>query len=390
MISYKDEKLDPISDLGVSSKEDLLDRIKDLEANQLQLNNIIKKLEKELRMGQSLFYKFCHALPVPLVIMKKENLVHEILNGHMLELTGYTAEEIIGTSMHEIQLFVEETEKTDFVNEICRECCVKEREARLRTKSGKVITVILSAVVINVYGSDYILIVGRDITQLKTYQKEMARLDCLHLVGEMAASISHEIRNPMTTVRGFLQLLSKKDQYALDKNYMDLMIEELDRANGIITEYLSLAKNKAVEKKRQSLNQRIRTIFSLIQAEALKQEKSIKLELGEIPYTVMDKNEIHQLLLNLIRNGLDAMAPGGVLTIKTYREGDQVVLSVIDQGQGIAPEILDKIGTPFFSTKENGTGLGLSVCYSIVQRHNAEITIDTSPSGTTFCVKFKV
>jgi signal transduction histidine kinase len=128
----------------------------------------------------------------------------------------------------------------------------------------------------------------------------------------------------------------------------------------------------------------------LIQAEALKQEKSIKLELGEIPYTVMDKNEIHQLLLNLIRNGLDAMAPGGVLTIKTYREGDQVVLSVIDQGQGIAPEILDKIGTPFFSTKENGTGLGLSVCYSIVQRHNAEITIDTSPSGTTFCVKFKV
>jgi len=390
LISCLGEKSGPICNFDISSQEDLLNRIKELEANQLRLKNIIKTLEKELRMGKALFYKVCRELPVPLAIIKKENMVYEILNESGLELIGYTAEEIIGTSMYDQQLFVDETEKADFINKIFRDGCIKEKEARLRTKSGKIVTVSLSAIVANAYGTDYILIVGRDITQLKTYQKEMARLECLHLVGEMAASISHEIRNPMTTVRGFLQLLSQKEQYALDKNYMDLMIEELDRANYIITEYLSLAKNKAVEKKRQSLNQRIRTVVSLIQADALKQEKSIKLELGEIPYMVMDKNEIHQLLLNLIRNGLDAMGPGSVLTIKTYQEGDNVVLSVKDQGHGIAPEIMDKIGTPFFSTKKNGTGLGLSVCYSIVRRHNAEITIDTSPEGTTFNVRFKI
>jgi signal transduction histidine kinase len=168
------------------------------------------------------------------------------------------------------------------------------------------------------------------------------------------------------------------------------MIKELDRANSIITEFLLLAKDKAVEKKRQSLNQEIRTIFPLLRADAMKQDKSIEMELGDIPHILIDKNEITQLVLNLVRNGLEAMSPGGLLSMKTFKNDEEVVLAMQDQGTGIAPEVLEKIGTPFFTTKDNGTGLGLAICYSIAQRHNAKIDIDTGSTGTTFYVRFKL
>ena len=228
-----------------------------------------------------------------------------------------------------------------------------------------------------------------DITELRRYQQQMARLDCLNLVGEMAAGFGHEIRNPMTTVRGFLQLLGGKERYAQDKEIMDIMIEELDRANAIITEYLTLAKNKKVELKKQSLNQKVKDILPLLQADALKQDKSIEVQLGDIPYLVIDCNEIKQLLLNLVRNGLEAMQSGGVLSIKTCWEDDGVSLLVQDQGPGIPAEVLKKLGTPFFTTKDNGIGLGLAICYNIAQRHQAKIDIATGAGGTIFCVRFK-
>ena len=112
--------------------------------------------------------------------------------------------------------------------------------------------------------------------------------------------------------------------------------------------------------------------------------------MGDIPDLLLDKKEIHQVIHNLTRNGLEAMPPGGCLFIRTYKDGDVVVLAVQDQGKGIEPDVLEKLGTPFFTTKENGTGLGLAVCYSIAARHNAKIEIETGADGTTFYIKFKV
>jgi signal transduction histidine kinase len=97
---------------------------------------------------------------------------------------------------------------------------------------------------------------------------------------------------------------------------------------------------------------------------------------------------MRQMILNLVRNGLEAMPPGGNLVVKTFTDGDEVIMAVQDQGKGIEPGVLEKIGTPFFTTKENGTGLGLAVCYSIAARHNARIEIETDPEGTTFFVRF--
>ena len=229
----------------------------------------------------------------------------------------------------------------------------------------------------------------RDISERRMFEKEMARMDRLNLVGQMAAGIGHEVRNPMTTVRGFLQLLGDKEEFKQSKDYFDLMIEELDRANSIITEFLSLAKNKAVNLKPLSLNRLIENILPLIQADAMVSDKDIAVELQETEVLPLDEKEIRQLVLNLVRNGLDAMSGSGNLTIRTFMEGDEVVLTVKDEGSGIKSEDMEKIGTPFFTTKENGTGLGLATCFSITARHNAKIQIDTGSSGTTFFVRFK-
>lgn len=235
-----------------------------------------------------------------------------------------------------------------------------------------------------------VIVYSRDITEKIKTEKEMARLERLNLVGEMAASIGHEIRNPMTAVRGFLQMLTTKEECGKYKNYFEIMIDELDRANSIISEYLSLAGNKPVELRLQSLNQIIRAILPLLEAKAVGLKMSIELELGEIPDLLLNEKDVRQLIHNLVRNGLEAMEPGKVLIIRTCLEKDSVVLSVQDQGKGMEPGYIDKVGTPFFTTKEDGTGLGLAVCYGVASRHNAVINFKTGPQGTTFYVIFRV
>lgn len=227
-----------------------------------------------------------------------------------------------------------------------------------------------------------------DVTEHTLLQKEMAQIDRLNIVGEMAASIGHEIRNPLTTVRGFLQMISSRAAYNEDQEYFELMIEELDRANEIISEYLRLAKNKRVDLRPKYFDAIIRSLSPMITADANYRGISLKLDLGCPPRVMLDENEIRQMILNLSRNGLEAMSTGGTLTIGTFSEDNDVIMYLKDEGKGIDSRLKDKIGTPFFTTKENGTGLGLAVCYSIAARHNAKIDFDTGPGGTVFKVRF--
>ena len=166
------------------------------------------------------------------------------------------------------------------------------------------------------------------------------------------------------------------------------MIEELDRANSIISEFLSLAKNKPVNLEECSLNKIILTLQPLMQADATLTNNYLETELAEIPLLPLDEKEIRQLILNLVRNGVEAMPNGGRILLRTYLEPGHVCLSVSDQGPGIPAEILANIGTPFLTTKINGTGLGLPVCYSIARRHNATLYPKSSPEGTSFIIKF--
>ncbi|MPM49965.1 Sporulation kinase E [bioreactor metagenome] len=229
-----------------------------------------------------------------------------------------------------------------------------------------------------------------DITSQRQLYSELTRFDRFNLIGEMAAGIGHEVRNPLTTVRGYLQLFQQRPKFADQREQFTTMIEELDRANSIITEFLSLAKNKRVELKPGNLNGTIHALFPLLQADAFRLGHQIQTDIGDISTLCYDDKEIRQLILNIVRNGMEAMKVSGLITIATYSENDKIVLAIKDTGTGIPQEVLDKLGTPFVTTKESGTGLGLSICYRIAERHNAKIKIKTSTAGTTFFIKFSL
>ncbi len=348
-----------------------------------------KRMEDELRQSEERFSKAFNSSPAAMAIhLVSDNTIIDI-NDKFLEITGYTREEAIGKTATGLRLIVnmEDLPKMLIVKEVK---AVFNIEMKFRKKSGEERLGLFNGVIINISNVPCMLWMMNDITELAQFQNEMARLDRLNLVGEMAAGIGHEVRNPMTTVKGFLQLFRAKKEFGNYTEQLDLMVEEIDRANSIITEFLSLAKNKAVDLNRRSLNKIVKSLFPLIQADALKDDKNITLELKDIPMLLLDEKEIRQVILNLVRNGLEAMPPGGNLSIRTFKEEGEVTLSVNDQGTGIKAEVLEKLGTPFFTTKENGTGLGLAVCYSIAARHNAAISIDTGPSGTAFNVRFKL
>ena len=227
-----------------------------------------------------------------------------------------------------------------------------------------------------------------DMSHQKSLEQELQRLDRLHLVGEMAAGIAHEIRNPMTTVRGYLQLFKRRSSVEQEIEDLQVMLEELDRANAIITEFLSLAKNKKNQMLMKNINHIIKAIYPLVRAEAALVDNEITLELGpQLPMVLIDGEEIRQVLLNLVSNALQSMKHGQVI-LRTFMENGKVVMAVEDQGHGIPDGIKNKIGTPFFTTKESGTGLGMAICYSIIQRHNAKLDFTSSLNGTTFFVRF--
>lgn len=228
----------------------------------------------------------------------------------------------------------------------------------------------------------------RDVTARKQLEQITSWYDRMNMVGYMAATVAHEIRNPMTTVHGYLQLIKRKEKYQDDKDIFQLMIGELDRANTIIREYLSLSRQRVANLKTCSLNNIIETLFPLIQADAISSKVHVQLDLTNIPELSLDEYEIRQLLLNFVRNGIEAMPKGGSLIVRTFQDDSHVVLSISDQGPGIPAQVLEKLGTPFTTTKDTGTGLGLPLCYQIAHRHHAEIDVATNNQGTTFFIHF--
>ena len=173
-------------------------------------------------------------------------------------------------------------------------------------------------------------------------------------------------------------------------NFFELMISELDRANTIITEFLSIAQTKQTKLKAQNLNDILNNLYPLLEADTFIQNKQIRFIPREIPNLKLNKNEISQLVLNLARNGLESMRERGCLNVKSYVEDGKVVLAIEDEGCGIPLENLRKLGTPFFTTKDTGTGLGVAICYKIAEAHNAKIHVDSSSRGTTFFILFPI
>lgn len=347
-----------------------------------------RKLANEaLRASEQRFFKAFYSSPSLMVIIDLENGQILDANESFFFFSGYERAQIIqeGNSLKFCDIF----EACFMLESPMGELeLVRNSEVTYHTQDGQVRYGLAATEKIELSGKRCLLVAIIDITERKRFEKEMLRYEQLSLVGQMAAGIGHEIRNPMTTVRGFLQMLGAKQDLQAYQEYFSLMIDELDRANAIISEFLSLSRNRPVELQLQSLNAILSALAPLIEADAQNGEKSFYLRLESIPHLLLNDKEIRQIVLNLARNALEAMEPGGVLTLKTYMEEKEVILAVEDNGPGIPADVLTKIGTPFYTTKDQGTGLGLAVCYSIAARHQASMTVQSLPGRTVFAVKF--
>lgn len=347
-----------------------------------------KRIEHDLILSEQRFNKAFNFSPVTMSITTLEEGRFVDVNESFCQVLGYSRSFLLSRTSVDIGFWVNPEQREEVKRILEKGGSVREMEVYFRRENGENRLGLYSAERIELDGEICILSQFIDLTERRHMEKEMTRLGQLNLVGEMAASIAHEIRNPMTTVRGFIQLLKENEQYAAEKESFHLMIEELDRANAIITEFLSLAKNKMVEIKAVNINTILKNIYPLMLASAMMQDKMISLDLEGIPDLLLDEQEIRQLILNLINNGLESIQEGKAVFVSTYTTEGKVVLAVRDQGTGIKKENFDKLGTPFFSTKEGGTGLGLAVCYGIASRYNAKIEIETGPRGSTFYVCF--
>lgn len=229
-----------------------------------------------------------------------------------------------------------------------------------------------------------------DMTELRRKEEMLRERERLAIIGQMAAGMAHEIKNPLTAIKGFAQLLGSKAKDHEISGYLDVINSEINRMTEVLQDFLQLAKPKALEFRQLSINQILKEMIPVIEPMALLNNVQIQLNTAKIlPLTNMDPGQLKQVVLNLCQNALEAMQEGGLMTIQTsfLPQESQVCLSINDTGSGISEDKLKNIGVPFYTTKAEGTGLGLSICFTIVDKHKGRIEVRSQEgSGTTFLV----
>lgn len=218
--------------------------------------------------------------------------------------------------------------------------------------------------------------------------QEINRTEKLHVVGELAASIAHEIRNPLTVTRGFLQLAIQSDKITSnEKRYLTTAVGELDRAHEIINDYLSLARPSADLLTHIDVDRQIRHVVEMLQPYGHLHNVTISLYNSEGLLVPGDPKKLTQLFVNIVKNAVEAMPEGGNLTIRNQRYKTFAAVSIRDTGIGMTGEELKRLGNPFYSTKANGTGLGLMASYQICRSMGGRIEVSSNPGkGTEFTV----
>jgi two-component system, sporulation sensor kinase E len=235
-------------------------------------------------------------------------------------------------------------------------------------------------------------IIFKDVTNLRSLEEQVQRSDRLAMIGQIAAGTAHEIRNPLTSIKGFLQVLRKTLQekdMERECGYTEVMLNEINRINELVNEFLLLSKPKNVTYHALDVSQVIKDIMPIINNEAILHGVIVQHEsASRLPQVIADRELLKQVFLNICKNGIEAMGDGGhlMITEKVDEEERKVNIEIHDTGPGIPTFVIDKIFDPFFTTKDEGTGLGLSVCQRIIHDVGGHIRVSSKGFGTTFTV----
>lgn len=231
--------------------------------------------------------------------------------------------------------------------------------------------------------TDKVMVMVRDITEKKKTAELLNKSDTLAAVGQLAAGVAHEVRNPLTVIKGFIQLLQTRIKH--DTEYFQLMISEIERIESIIHEFLSIAKPEICSFERKNLCFILKNVVSLINTNAIMTNIHIACQPNpDFLYIDCCENQLKQVFINILQNSIEAMPNGGEIIITAKKMNDnEVVICISDEGIGIPEERIVKLGEPFYSTKEKGTGLGLMISYKIIESHHGRIHITSKVGAGT-------
>ena len=310
------------------------------------------------------------------------------VNDKFCEISKYSREEILGKDHNILNSGYHSKE---FFKELWRTIGsgnVWKGEIRNKAKDGTYYWVDTTIVpFVNEQGRPYqYLAIRNDITERKRTEEVLHRQDKLAAVGQLAAGVAHEIRNPLTSMKGYTEFLQLDEKDPERMEFLGIILDEIERVNTIVEDFMVLAKPKAVELEEKNVVPVIKNVVSLLEFEARKKNVRLTFDCNqEIIQIECDENRLKQVFLNFIKNGIEAMPNGGELHVKTIIHDNNVQISIQDTGVGISKEKLKKLGEPFYTTKKNGNGLGLMVSFKIIESHNGKVFVESEPNkGTTF------
>jgi len=272
---------------------------------------------------------------------------------------------------------------------------VMDREITYYKKSGEIVPLALSITPIldeneTCQGAVIIL---RDLTEIKQLEEKVRRSEKLVAIGKLAAAVAHEIRNPLSSIRGFAQYLRNtlKDK-PREKEYAETMVSEVDRINRVVTDLLTFARPMEADLAPTDLTELVERTVRLVQADATSRDVGIQMNLSDLSIIPLDANQMTQAILNLLLNSLQAVNTGGYIEVGAELDPavSRLKIWVEDDGPGISRDQKEKIFDPFFTTREKGTGLGLAIVHKIVENHNGEIDLQSPPVGKTRGCRFTI
>ncbi len=329
-----------------------------------------KVIEKEYVESQQKYKSLADNTPDYIYILDKKGHYMES-NSQFETITGYSQSDFIDVEPSTL-LLEESCSIIEDGIEQTRKGLTTRKEIQIKTKDGTILDIhaTLFPMIINgkVMGT---FIYGRDVTKIKETEKMLHNAEKLSVIGQLAASVAHEIRNPLTSIRGFIQLLQSDDK--TDSFYYQVMLEEIDRINQIVGELLVLAKPQNVRMVKGNLEEVMQSVTTLLTPQSNMDGIDMIIKtLDPIPEIDCDPNSLKQVFINLIKNSIEAEAKT-IEMILSKTEDDFVKVIIKDDGCGIDEERLKHLGEPFYSMKEKGTGLGLTVSNKILAEHHATI-----------------
>ncbi|NKE06941.1 PAS domain-containing sensor histidine kinase, partial [Mesobacillus selenatarsenatis] len=313
------------------------------------------------------------------------------LNPQFEKITGFSKEEFIGKNLVDLLPDSHRQIILDKIACVVENQCPQTFELELLHKNGK--PLIFQSTSLPIIVNDRIAGIicnSRDITELRQTEERLRRTDKLSVVGELSASVAHEIRNPLTSLKGLVQLLQMEDEK--HQLYYQIMIDELNRINHIVSELLLLAKPQQIKYTEADMQVILHDVISLLKSEASLHNIQIEFQVQSHPIMIeCEPNQLKQLFINIVKNAIEASSAGDVVTISLQSHDNKVTVIVKDEGVGISKELLERIGEPFYSSKEKGTGLGMTVSFKIVQSHNGTIKFKSEPDiGTEVVVQLPI